>query len=153
MADARAAMDGWVQRVLGVSVPRSPQNDTTRSRIDRRAVWREAKESVDERLNVLAGELRATEDPDATRIADFGLFGIGKGENVALAKALIEFESGGAAPQSRQADALRAAIAGYRTVLSASRIVPLIDAAPFQAKVGMAATLGAALDRIESSIA
>ena len=58
---------------------------------DVRAIWRDAKDAVDDGLNRLAAELRTYEDPDLERIADFGLFGLGTGENVALNKALIEF--------------------------------------------------------------
>ncbi len=96
------ARDAWVTRVLGIEFSRASAAPAA-SRIDVRAVWREAKEATDAALNDLAAELRTFGDPDLERNADFGLFGLGRNENVMLNKALIEFST--AAPERRPAAA------------------------------------------------
>jgi len=162
MAGRSVAGDQWVQRVLGVApglpgssptgAPKPPPGATPGQRIDRRALWRDAKETVDDALNALGTELRSFGNPDLDRIAEFGLFGLGKGENVALAKALIEYDT---APEPRReaaGKALRQAIAGYRAILTGHPAVRQIDTNPFGVSVTMAATLGGALDRIEHSL-
>jgi len=155
---ADAALNAWVTRVLGVTfgasaaAPGTASHANPSEKIDRRAVWRDAKESVDDGLNRLASELRSYEDPDLERIADFGLFGLGTGENVALNKALIEYEA--AAPDRRPAAGakLRTALGNYRTLLQAEPMVRLIDRNP-AVPMTIAATLGGALDQIERSLA
>ncbi|HET8996864.1 MAG TPA: hypothetical protein VFN42_09365, partial [Acetobacteraceae bacterium] len=88
---------------------------------------------------------------DLERIADFGLFGIGRGENVALNKALIEFAT--ARPESRDATAkkLQAAITAYRSVIEGG-LVDDIDNNPFGVSVNVRTTLGRALDEIERAV-
>lgn len=137
--------NAWVGRVLKFSLPPKSSGG---GRIDPLVTWREAKDSVDEHLNDLAAELREFDDPDLTRIADLGLFSIGKGESVALMKGLMEYRTGGPA----KADGLRKAVAAYRAVLSGSPLVKLIDDNPFGVSVSLAATLGGALDQIERAL-
>lgn len=141
-------------------IPSAPPPPPSRNRVppppppprgkqpDVRAIWRDAKESTDASLEALARELRSYDDPDLERIADFGLFGIGRGENVALNKALIEFA--GARPESRDtvAKKLHAAVTAYRSVIDGG-LVDDIDNNPFGVSVNVRATLGQALDAIE----
>ena len=117
------------------------------AKIDVRAIWRDAKDAVDDGLNRLAAELRTYEDPDLERIADFGLFGLGTGENVALNKALIEFSGG----RPGAGEKLRAAVGNYRTMLGKEPMVALIDSNP-AVPMSMAATIGGALTQIEQAI-
>ena len=141
----------WIEQVLGIHIggEHSPDAD-----LDPRALWQEAKEKTDQRLNQLAGRLRRTGDPDLVRIADFGLFGIGsgKGMNVALNKAMIEYAGAAAAARPQAAEQLRKAVQRYRTTLSTDEAVRLVDRNPFGVNVALAATLGAALERIERSL-
>jgi hypothetical protein len=143
------AHDAWVARVLGIDVSRAA---AAAPRVDVRVVWREAKEATDAALNDLAAELRTYGDPDLERIADFGLFGLGRNENVMLNKALIEFST--AAPERRPAAAkkLGDAVGAYRRII-ASPLVADIDANPFNVRVGVRETLGRALDQIERAAA
>ena len=141
----------WVKQVLGIEIG---GQDTPEPDLDAREVWREAKEATDQRLNLLATRLRRTGDPDLVRIADFGLFGIGggKGMNVALNKAMIEYAGSGGVARQQAAQQLRKAVQQYRTTLSSNEAVRLVDRNPFGVDVALAATLGAALDRIERSL-
>lgn len=156
--------DAWVLRVLGVDVSTiadgatpdaTPQEDIAAAPegAPPRVIWRTAKEAVDEKLEKLAATLRGFHDPDLDRIAEFGLFGLTRGEGVALNKALIEYEG---AAQDRKATAggkLRQAVAAYRSVLVQHPAVKQIDSNPFGINPAMRATLGAALDRIDQVIA
>lgn len=154
MADASGSQADWVKRVLGLDLA-ARATPPRQEPADLNAIWRDAKEATDQQLNVLAGKLRATGDPDLVRIADFGLFGIGggRGINVALRKALLEY--GVAAPERRPAAArqVRKAVADYRTAITGNPGVALIDRNPFGVTVGLGPRLGAALDRIEQSLA
>ncbi|HET8995254.1 MAG TPA: hypothetical protein VFN42_01165 [Acetobacteraceae bacterium] len=132
-------------------IPPAPPPPPGGKQPDLRAIWRDAKESTDASLEALARELRSYDDADLERIADFGLFGIGRGENVALNKALIEFAT--ARPESRDAaaESLRGAVTAYRSVISGG-LVDYIDNNPFGVSVNVRATLGRALDEIERAV-
>jgi hypothetical protein len=141
-----------LRQALDNAPPGQTQGTGPGGTADVRAIWRDAKDSVDEGLNKLAAELRSYEDPDLERIADFGLFGIGTGENVALNKALIEYS--GAAPNRRQyaAGKLKIAIGNYRALLQKEPMVGLIDTNPV-VPMQMRATIDGALTQIEQALA
>jgi len=145
MADDQAGRE-WVQRVLGVALSGAGGTGRKASFL---AIWRDAKESVDAAIGALAGELRATGDPDLERIAEFGLFGLTEGEGVALMAALREADANPARAQGR----LTGAIGKYREFLAGSQVVTLIDRNPFGVQVSMRATLGHALDEMEQQLA
>jgi len=146
--------DAWVERVLGIKL--APTTTTSKPRLAPGArlqpVWRDAKETVDAELNILANELRDFDDPDLNRIADLGLYSLGQGENVAMMKALIEYDA--ASPDKRDAAGkkLKAAVEGYRKILT-NPFASLIDTNPLGVKVGLCDTLGQALSDIEGAIA
>jgi hypothetical protein len=117
-----------------------------------RVIWREAKEAIDVSLNTLAGKLRAHNNPDMTRIADLGLFSIGRNENVGLNKALIEYTGASAEKRGTAAQQLRQAIGAYRAMMVKNRAIELLASTPFGANVPFQATLGGALDRIERTL-
>jgi hypothetical protein len=150
---ATEEQNGWVKQTLGIDV--GGQAAAASPPIDAGTLWREAKEATDARLGQLASKLRGTGDPDLVRIADFGLFGIsggGKGVNVALNKAMIEYAGSGAEKRPQAAQLLRKAVQQYRATLAANEAVRLVDNNPFGVDVAVAATLGAALEQIESSL-
>jgi hypothetical protein len=120
--------------------------------VDIGAIWRDAKESVDEGLNKLATELRSYDDPDLERIADYGLFGIGTGENVALNKAMIEYSQALAGQRPDAAVKVRNAVNNYRALLQKEPMVDLIDRNPV-VPMQMRATITGALEQIERAIA
>lgn len=139
----------WLAKVLGYQVAPS----TGRSATSPRAIWTTAKETVDERLNALAAAIRSYDDETLQEIAERGLFAVGRGENVALMRALMEYDSAGETQRSKAADAVRKAVQGYRALLSSSLQIELIDSAPFGVTVDAEQTLGAALREIEQALA
>jgi hypothetical protein len=128
----------WVTRVLGVKLrpvgPR-PMPGT----------------AINTRVVKLADALREFDDPDLERIADEGLFGLGRGENVALMKAMIEYDAAGTERRAAAAKQLRTAVDGYRRVL-AHPFAALVDDNPLHIPIGLRTTLGAALDQIAGAL-
>lgn len=139
--------DAWLEHVLGFRIPQGAPS----AGADVLATWRDAKDSVDGRLSVLSARLRATDDPDLERIADFGLFRIGTGEGVALTKALFDYSRAAPAEQAGPGKAVRAAVQKYRAALD-TNLVRLIDANPLDVEIGLEATIGGALDAIEQAL-
>ena len=144
----------WIKRVLGIDLAGPPQT-TPEEPADLIAIWRDAKEETDQQLNVLAGKLRATGDPDLVRIADLGLFALGggRGINVALRKALFEYQAASTERREAAARGVRKAVGEYRAAVAGNEGVRLIDNNPFGVAVELGSRLGAALDRIEQSLA
>ena len=145
----------WLRRVLGVdvSVGAGSVGVAPGGPVALMLEWRDAKETVDERIEALARELRAFGDPDMERIADLGLFGITDRETVALNVALMEFDRAAAQAKGPAAGKVRASIKAYRKAVDANRMVGLLDTAPFSTRVDLRATMYSALDRIERVIA
>jgi hypothetical protein len=149
---ATKEQNAWIKQALGIDVG---GQDAASPAIDVSTLWREAKEATDQRLGLLAGKLRDTGDPDLVRIADFGLFGIsggGKGVNVALNKAMIEYAGSGTDKRPHAAQQLRKAVQQYRATLASNEAVRLVDNNPFGVNVAVATTLGAALEQIERAL-
>lgn len=141
----------WVKRVLGVG-PRRLRASGGADRVDRLAIWRDAKEAVDAKLIQLAQKLRDYGDPDFDRIADFGLFGMTDGQTVALNVALRELAGAAPAKRPTAAAGVRTAISDYRAVMAGDGTFDLIDENQFGVDVALRATLGAALNQIERSL-
>lgn len=153
MSDTGGSKAEWIKRVLGLDLA-GPVQVTPQEPVDLNAIWRDAKEATDQQLNVLAGKLRATGDPDLERIADLGLFSIGggRGINVALRKALIEYGAASTDRRPAAAQQVRKAVTDYRVAITGNPGIALIDRNPFGVMVGLGSRLGAALDRIEQSL-
>ena len=149
---ATAEQNAWVLRVLGVSL-NEPAAAPAKSPagFNGSIIWRDAKEAVDANMTALGQALRSYGDPDLDRIAELGLHGIGTTQNVALAKALIEYQTAGGEEVVKATTGLRTAVANYRTLL-ATGLVRVIDEVPLPKAPAICATLGTALDEIERVI-
>src|SRR6202042_3482992 len=109
---ATAEQNAWVLRVLGVSL-NEPAAAPAKSPagFNGSIIWRDAKEAVDANMAALGQALRSYGDPDLDRIAELGLHGIGTTQNVALAKALIEYQTAGGEEVVKATTGLRTAVA------------------------------------------
>ena len=141
----------WLLRVLGLDLPLGASVGAAAD-AEPLAVWRDAKEAVDGKLEQLARELRGFGDPDLERIADFGLFGLTEGESVALNKALFDYQRAAPAARVGAAGNVRKAVGAYRAALDAEPMVGLLDRNPFGVDIGVRRTLGGALDAIERGL-
>jgi hypothetical protein len=115
------------------------------------ALFRDAKEDVDSGLTKLQAALRATDDIDMIRIAEYGLYGMTNGTGTGLMKVLMDLH---AAPPDRAAplrDTARAAAAAYKAALFNHPLADLVDANPFGVVVGVKAKLGPVLERIAAA--
>lgn len=112
------------------------------------AIWRDAKEAVDARIDALRKKVLEHPDEDLrstlVQIADKGLNGVTDRASVGMMAAMMDAE---AAPAKA-----RQAVETFRSFL-ASDIARGIDENPFQIKVDLRDTLGAALEQIESRLA
>ena len=115
------------------------------------ALFRDAKEEVDEGFNKLQAAMRGTEDEDMIRIAELGMYGMTDGAGVGLMKALMELR--GASPDRRAAlgKAARDAAAAYKAAVLGHVLVDLVDANPFGITVGLQTRLVSALDTIATT--
>ena len=141
MAD-EAAQRAWIKRVLAVEF-------AVRAAAKRvpplMPIWRDAKEEVDAGIGKLQDALRAEDDEDLQVIVDFGLFSIGKQENVRLMAALLDADKAGTmGALAKVADAVE----DYQAFLEASPVVNLLERNPFGVAVPMRRTLGGALTEI-----
>jgi hypothetical protein len=141
MAD-EATQRAWIKRVLGVEIPMLAAAKQVPPLMP---IWRDAKEEVDAEIGKLQNALRAEEDEDLQVIVDFGLFGIGKQENVRLMAALLDADKAGTPDAlAKVADAVEQ----YQAFLAASPAVGLLERNPFGVPVPMRQTLGGALAEI-----
>ena len=145
-ANARKALAG-----LGHAVSPAPAPAQAASPADLLALFRDAKEDVDSGITQLQAELRATDDVDLIRIADYGLYGMTNGEGVGLMKALLDLR--GAPPDQIEpmTQAARDAAVAYKAAVFRHPLADLVDENPFGVTVGLRAKLGPALDRIAAA--
>lgn len=141
MAD-ETAQRAWIKRVLGTEFP---VRAAAKQVPPLMPIWRDAKEAVDAGIGKLQDALRAEDDEDLQVIVDFGLFGIGKQENVRLMAALLDADKAGTAGAlAKVVDAVE----DYQAFLEASPVVALLERNPFGVAVPMRRTLGGALAEI-----
>lgn len=145
--------DAWIARVLGVALRRAAPPLPPRPRavvsVGGRALWAQARDSVNEQIEALRGHLRGVDDPELQRIAEFGLNGATGKLSVGLMAALVEADAG-ATPQARKK--ARDAVATYRAFLGQDALVRLLDENPF-VPINIRGTLGSALAELDQALA
>jgi hypothetical protein len=160
MADDAAQLE-WVGRVLGVSVhgttSDTPLDDDWALELeapptDPMTLWINAKDKVDAGLNALIGVIRGRPSPMLQQIAEFGLFGLTEGQNVALNKALREYQGATGPTKLKAAQQVQAAAQAYRALLSSRRAFALIDDNPYGIEVGLLSHLDPALTDIARAV-
>ena len=122
--------------------------ETTAPTGDPQALWRDAKESVDQAISQLQSKLRGFNDPVMTRIAEFGLNGLSEGNQTALNKALFEFNGSEGPSRAKAAAALAAQALSYKGFMASNKLVDLCENNPFGVAVPIREKLGSALDDI-----
>ncbi|MEM9147946.1 MAG: hypothetical protein AAGC57_17325 [Pseudomonadota bacterium] len=124
---------------------------------DPMVAWRNAKELTDGDLGNLQAALSGFPDPNLQRIAEFGLNGVadenGKGRQVAMMRAIMDYN--GAGPDTREAAAgkLRQEVSDYRTFIEGDPLIKLCEKNPFGVKVDIRGPMIKALTRIETLVA
>jgi stage V sporulation protein SpoVS len=117
-----------------------------------RALWREAREAVDEQFDALRTHLLATDDPGLHTVAAQGYPALTKRLGTQMLVAMAELDT---VPPERaaaaRAQALKA-ISEYRQFLASDGLVRVLEKNPFGVAVSIQATLGGALDQIERAL-
>lgn len=111
------------------------------------AIWRDAKAASDKSVAALCAALRGFGDAELTRIADTGLTGVAETAQAGLTAALEAFRQAGS---SAAAQTVAQRVAECRTMLDTDPLVALCEDNPFGVAVAIRATLGRALNRIET---
>jgi hypothetical protein len=112
------------------------------------AIWRSAKESTDEGISALQIALKGFGHTDLDQIADKGLNGMTEGNQVAMIKALMEYEAADASKAADAAAKLLRQVDSYLGFLDRSELVALAEKNPFGVQVSIKKPLSTALHRI-----
>lgn len=148
MAD-KSKQDDWVQRVLGVPVPASGTVDMAALKTAASAL-NDAFVAVGQQIGELQSLLRASDDGDLRRIAEFGLNAMTANHRIKLQAALIDVTAGAPAPGVLQK---AAGLAGnFLRHLESDFRVSATDANPFGIKVAMRSTLGPPLRALQAAL-
>lgn len=134
----------FLTRYLGLDVGDGPDVSQT----DPLVVWRTAKESVDDTITDLQQALKGFDDPVLSKISQYGLNGITDGNQVALSKALLEFNAAPQSDRESQGRALASQAQVYKDFLSTDPRVALCENNPFGIAVPLRTKLGGALEKI-----
>ena len=113
-------------------------------------IWRDAKDICDKDISALQSALRQHDDPDLTRIADLGLYGLTDGVQVRLMAAMIDFGETSGEARVKAAKTLAQRAAECRKLIENDPVIALAEGNPFGIAVAIRAPLGAALDKLDS---
>jgi hypothetical protein len=125
--------------------PKSEQDFEQRWKAAKQA-WQACMETIDGQINRVAGQMRASKDPDFQLIADRGLPALTANHKTPVMRALFELD--GAQGVARQAAAAKAkaAIAAFRSHVAASAQMKALDEHG-QAAFGVALTLRSEINK------
>lgn len=119
-------------------------------------VWRTVKETTDVDLGALQSAISGFPDPNLKRIAEFGLNGVTqegqKGRQVAMMKAIMDYNGAGPDKRAAAAAKLRKEVADYRSFIENDELISLCENNPFNVKVDIRGPMDRALKRIEALI-
>jgi hypothetical protein len=118
------------------------------------AVWRDAKDSVDDQLNRLAGAMRTSGHPYLMEIAEFGLSAAAEDPTnvfVTMQAALFDLNAAQGPGRSAAAKKVLQAVAGYRKFLSGNEMLEILDDNGLTGPLTVRKTLADALDRLEQA--
>jgi len=136
----------WVERVLQVP-PRGSSGGTPL------AIWRDAKDGLDQQIRALQSAFADIDHPLAQAIADRGLSGLSDRIQVGLQAALFDYQAADAAGRAAAGKKVQDATAKLRAFLASDPALPLLEKNPMGLPVDIRATLGQAADRIDAATA
>lgn len=117
-----------------------------------RADWTDAMEKVDAQLEKLAQGLRATDVPELTEIAEFGLNAVTNNRKTPLLAALMEVGQGTPEALAKAGPKALAAVRAFRKHIEADERVAACDGNPLGIPVTIRATLDPALAGLEAAL-
>lgn len=118
------------------------------SKQDVLAIWRTAKEGTDAGISALQSALKGFGHTDLNRIAEAGLNGITEGNQVAMIRALMEFDAADASKKPDATKKLLRQVDSYLGFLDRSKLIALAEGNPFDVQLSIKKPLSAALHQI-----
>lgn len=112
----------------------------------------DAKAEADRSLTGLRRALLDEGDPDAKRLAEFGLNGLTDGNSVTLMAALTDLRRAGPDKRAGAIRAVRNQCASYRDFLARDEMIGLCEDNPFDGGVTIVAPLTRALNAIDAAL-
>ena len=112
------------------SVTDSELDSATETATDVLAVWRDAKESVDDQLNKLSAELRNSSHPYLQEIGGVGLHELAKDQGgiyVSMQASLFEFNGSDGVGRQKAAAKVLDAVNNYRSFVETSEVLKVVD--------------------------
>jgi hypothetical protein len=109
-------------------------------------VWQACMETIDAQLNKVAGQMRASKDPDFLLIADRGLPALTANHKTPVMRALFELDSAQGAERQAAASKAKAVIAAFRSHVASSKQMKALDDHA-QAAFGVALTLRSEINK------
>ena len=103
-------------------------------------VWNASMETIDGQINKVAGQMRASDDPDFKLIADRGLPALTENHKTPVMRALFALDGPPSAARLSAAGKAKAAIAAFRSHVASSKQMKTLDQHS-QAAFGVALTL------------
>jgi hypothetical protein len=114
-------------------------------------VWNDAKDRVDQQMNALYGVLKDTGIPVLAEVAG-QIEAVLENYRTGLVTALMDYDrAGGSTKDEARAAAIRV-VQRYQTTLANDAHVTAADTNPFGVSITARATLGAALDALQSQL-
>ena len=147
----------WIKLVLGIDVSAAGHKTTAPdggpgAAIPTVRIWNDAKDRVDQQLNVLYGVLNKTGIPVLAEVAG-QIEGALENYRVGLIDRLMDYDSAAGATKEKARAAALSAVAQYQKTLADDPYVKVADTNPFGVGVTARTTLGAALADLQGQLA
>jgi hypothetical protein len=125
--------------------PKSEQDFEQRWKAAKQA-WQACMETIDGQINKVAGQMRASDDPDFKLIADRGLPALTANHKTPVMRALFQLDGAQGAARQAAAAKAKAAIAAFRSHVASSAQMKALDEHG-QAAFGVALTLRSEINK------
>lgn len=130
-----------------------PQQASARPDVTRLlGIWEDAKAMADAGIEKLQVAMRASDEPAAQQVAEFGLLGFTEGRNTSLMRAFLEMRSAQGDAIEKSVEKLKVAAQDYRTFLSEHPAFQLFENNPLGIPVKVRGPLTQALQQIEGEL-
>jgi hypothetical protein len=165
VASSRAEQDGWVRRVLGLSVPGlagGRSDGPVQDWVAARQAWQDANDAVNDQINglrrVLLNRAKTGEDDadefaeQLIEIAEQGLNAVTENHRVKLMAAVMSLGDGGGGALAKNGPTALSLIEAFTAFLAGSEKIEVCDANPFGAPVSIRATLTPPLQQMAAAL-
>ena len=152
---ALAAQDGWVERVLGITLRATPRQDTFSTVAFEKIhlTWDANKKVVEQRLATLHGAIVGEFDDADGQTAANTLSKILANLNEGFGDTLDEFRNADTPERRlRLATQAREIAQGYRDYLEADELIQHVEANPFEIDVGVRDLMSTPLMHLEAEL-